>query len=440
MHTSILKADECLSDLEIVSPESNSNAYRAIIDVDRHNTVHIAWKDKSNIYGSGDDWDIFYKQKEIDGNWSTLEVISFNSVEECSCLSMDSDEEGNIYVAWKERIYGVQGISSSQIFFSERKNEDTWSDQVMISTETNGSANCPFMSVDDFGLIHVVWTDNTNYKQSGEDFDVFYKFRSLNGTWSKTEVVTTNSVSDSSRPFLDIDRNGTIHLVWEEKSSMDDGIIHWNVFYIQKPLKGSWSEKKLLSYDSDADSNRPLVKVDDLGIVHVIWIDQDDMLYSGLDSDIFYKQKNHQDEWSSLELISTESKTAISWSSLSVDTDGNAHIAWVDSTNHLNSGFDTDVYYRLKSKNKTVNPTELISIESENNSAWTWLAVDHTGIVHFCWWDNMDDWVTFYRYKYCISTISEGIDKKDTNNNTTGLSSVFIVLILMMFIYHNRKK
>jgi len=55
--------ENCWSNKELVSSESNQESYRGIIKVDDEGTVHVAWKDHTDFLDSGDDWDIFYKKK-----------------------------------------------------------------------------------------------------------------------------------------------------------------------------------------------------------------------------------------------------------------------------------------------------------------------------------------------------------------------------------------
>lgn len=439
--TPVLALNPCLSDLQTISSESNSYAYRAIIDVDANDTIHIAWKDKSNYNNSGSDWDVFYKQKTKNGEWSKTEVVSFDSKNDCNCLFLDVDQMGNVYIVWKEQVPVTESQSISHIFFSMKKVNEKWSEKLKISTESNGTCSCPCLNIDRYGTLHVTWSDNSNILHSNNDFDVFYKQKPKNKNWSNTAVITSNSTMDSYRPFLDVDTLGSVHLVWEEKAT-DYGSAseHWNVFYKQKPILGTWTENVLISNVSDQDANRPIVRVDHFGIVHLIWIDHSNLLSSGFDSDVFYKQKDLQGIWTPLELISMESKTSVVWPCLFVDDEGNAHISWTDSTDYFDNGLDSDVFYKLRSFNDSVNPTELISIESNNDSSWTWLTVDSSDIVHFSWWDDNGKWITFYRNKSCIYSPHDEIPDKIISKDTSWFSIGYFILTLLIFLYFNKKE
>jgi len=74
-----------------------------------------------------------------------------------------------------------------------------------VSTESSGVSNCPFLIVDDLGIIHFVWPDESDYMSSGLDIDIFYKKKLLDGNWTETEIISNDSVNDSLRPQLGFD-------------------------------------------------------------------------------------------------------------------------------------------------------------------------------------------------------------------------------------------
>ena len=54
----------------------------------------------------------------------------------------------------------------------------------------------PALAVGPDRVVHIVWSDNTNYQGSGSDRDIFYKTRTIDGIWSSAEIVTINSNVD----------------------------------------------------------------------------------------------------------------------------------------------------------------------------------------------------------------------------------------------------
>lgn len=429
--------DNCLSQMEIISTESDSFAYRCIINVNCFGTVHAVWKDRSNYQKAGGDWDIFYKYKLKGGNWSNTEVLTKNSNNNCRCFAFDVDKNGNLYVVWSEERITEEKIALTGIFFIEKLVNNNWSKVQLISTETTGFANCPYMAVDDFGIIHVAWGDNSNYSNSGNDYDILYKYRDINGSWSITEVVTTYSRDNSSRPFFDIDSKRTIHLVWEEKTTLGDSGEDWDVFYTFKKLDETWQSFELISTESSKDSNRPILRVDTSDNIHVIWIDKTNISSCDGDYDIFYKKKSNDSIWSKLEIVTNESNDECNWISMVLDTKGIIHVAWADKTNYLQSGKDADILYKQKFKNHW-SPAMVISTESNYDSAWSWIAVGDKDIVHFTWWDDMGNWVIFYKNLSCIA-YQEDISSFDFNNTTIDetpfVSSLFFIILITIYAF-----
>jgi hypothetical protein len=89
--------------------------------------------------------------------------------------------------------------------------------------------------------------------------------------------------------------------------------------------------------------------VDTDSVVHVAWEDKTN--YGGVDNDvdIFYKYKNNGGSWSTTEVVTIESTEDSWYTSLMVDTDGVVHVVWNDDTDYNGSGSDTDIFYKYKS-------------------------------------------------------------------------------------------
>jgi hypothetical protein len=83
------------------------------------------------------------------------------------------------------------------ISFNPLYSSGSWSVNEVVSTEsTEHSGRLP-LKVDDDGIVHIAWEDLTDYSSSGNDRDIFYKFKPSNGSWSITEVVSAESTSFS---------------------------------------------------------------------------------------------------------------------------------------------------------------------------------------------------------------------------------------------------
>ncbi|GAG72327.1 unnamed protein product, partial [marine sediment metagenome] len=92
--------------------------------------------------------------------------------------------------------------------------------------------------------------------------------------------------------------------------------------------------------------------------------------------------------WTMTEVVSTESTSYSTWSTLAVDGSGNVHIAWCDGTNYSGSETDNDIFYkRWNATTVTWTMTEVVSTESTSSSGYPTLAVDGSGNLHIAWCD-----------------------------------------------------
>jgi hypothetical protein len=338
------------STTEVVSTESTDNSFVSSLWVDDIGTVHVAWHDHTNYGGSSGTSHIFYKYKPIGGSWSTTEVVSTESTSSSEQPSLMVDNEGTIHIAWMDDSnYDGGGYDTYDVFYKYKPAGGSWSITEVVSTESTNYAWWPSLWVDDECTVHVAWEDWTNYGGSGSDTDIFYKYKPSGGSWSTTEVVSTESTGFSEQASLMVDGDGTVHVAWDDGTSYGGSGSDYDIFYKYKSSGGSWSTTEVVSTESTDVSERPSLKVDCNGTVHVAWEDLTDYGGSGSsDMDIFYKYKPSSGSWSTTEVVSTESTDTSWWPSLMVGGDGTVHVSWMDLTNYGGSGSDRDVFYKYK--------------------------------------------------------------------------------------------
>lgn len=432
---------------EIVSTESEETAYRAILDVDQEGTVHIAWRDTSDFNDSGRDWDIFYKKKPQDGNWTTTEIVSTESTEDSNCLSMDVDQNGTVHVVWKDKTNFSDAGVDYDIFYKKKPMDGTWTITEVVSTESSRSCGCPSLAVDKKDNVHVTWPDSTFDTGFGIDYDIFYKKRPIDGSWSKSEVVTFDSISSSLKTSVAIDPNGTVHVVWEEETDFGDSDSDYDIFYKNKPLDGNWTETILISSESTKNSLSPsYLIIDSLGTLHLAWVDGTNYLDSGSDNDIFYKNKPIDGNWSVAEVLTYESKNNCNWPTLSVDQNETIHVVWSDESDKTRND---EIFYKKKLKDGNWSQAELVSSESTDNSFFTSLAVDIDEMVHVSWWDGpFDNGVVYYKKKipeFDQSPIDDEPDDEpvfpgDESNGTPAFEFLFLICALAFVYLLNRRR
>ncbi len=420
------------STTKVVSTESTEDSGYPTIAVDGSGNVHIAWYDETEYGGSGDDWDIFYKHWNMTtANWTTTEVISTEGTNVSYTPTIAVDDYGNVFIAWEDLAdYNNSGVDRDIFYKYWNATTATWTTTEVVSTESTGSSYFSTMAVDGSGNVHIAWNDYTNYKSSGGDLDIFYKYwNATTATWNTTEVVSTESTAFSSEPTIAVDGFGNVYIAWEDQTDYKSSGADNDIFYkYWNATTATWNTTEVISNESTSDSCSPTLAVDGSENVHIAWHDETEYGGSGDDWDIFYKYWNATTaNWTTTEVISTESTDDSFSPTLAVDFLGKLHIAWQDETNYGGSGGDYDIFYKhWNATTATWTTTEVISTESAGNSHSPTIAVDFLGKVHIAWTDKTnyggsggDDDIFYKKFILSPSDPSIVINNGDASTNST---------------------
>ena len=394
------------SNIEVVSTESIKDSWLPSLTVDSTGTVHVTWEDWTDIAGSGNDWDIFYKCKPSNGSWTTTDVVSTESTSDSSVSSLAVDSAGTVHVTWIDYTNYNGAGSDVDIFYKCKPNGGSWTTTEVVSTESNMDSWNPSLAVDSTGTVHVTWEDLADIAGSGDDWDIFYKCKPSSGNWSTAELVSTESIFESWFSSLAVDSNGILHVTWQDWTDITGSGNDWDIFYKCKPSNGSWITTDVVSTESNMDSYRPSLAIDSNGTIHVTWEDCTNIAGQGNDLDIFYKCKPSDGNWSITEIVSTES-TFISWlATIDIDITKRVNVAWVDATNIDNSGNlnnDLDIFYKYK-PGESSQPPNVPSIDGQTKGKageeyeYTFNALDPDGdsVKYFIdWGDENKEWTEF---------------------------------------------
>ncbi len=347
---------------ELVSTETIDDSYRPTIAVDNVGNVHIAWEDKTDYNGSGTDTDIFYKFKNATtGIWTNTEVVSTESTGGGGswCPAIAIDGIGNIHVTWYD--YTYLGPGAGPDIFYKFKNVTTmaWTTTEEISNENYGISLQPVIVADGIGNVHIAW-----FNGSGGDMgDVYYIFKNAStGLWTTVEEVSAESTNDSSLPTIALDGVGNIHLAWEDYTNYSGSGTDADIFYkFKNATTGTWTNTEVVSTESTGGSRAPAIAIDNLGNIHVGWMDN--MFYDGhFGANIFYKLKNNFTKtWTKTEVVTTEGPDASVNPTITVNGDRNIHIVWMDNLNYSGAGTDWDIFYKYYEMDLT--PPSLTDIQ-----------------------------------------------------------------------------
>ncbi len=329
--------------IELVSTESINGTKYPAIAVDGAGHVHVAWQDRTDYNGCGIDTDIFYKRRNATtGTWTLTEVVSIEGATWSQLVTIAVDGEGNAHLAWDDYAeYSGSGFDKDIFYRQWNSATDTWTQTEVVSTESMKNSLNSAIYIDSSDNVYVAWHDIPDSK------NIFYKQRnSITGTWTNTEVVTTKTNYYINYPTLVVDGVGHVHVAWEDKSIYTE--LGWKIFYKRRnAFTGTWTLTEVVSTESTSDSQDPAMAVDGAGNVHLVWEDKTN--YGGAIgySDIFYKYWNAtSNSWTTTEWISTESTKWACNPTIGVDGDGFVHVAWEDNTDYNGAGWDSDIFYK----------------------------------------------------------------------------------------------
>jgi ribosomal protein L31 len=372
---------------ELIFNESTTASLSPKIALDDAGNVHLVWYDHTDYKGAGTDPDIFYRLwNATTDSWEPIEVVSFEHNGTSYTPSIAVDKGGHLHLAWTDST-NYKGAGGDYDIFYKRWNATTsiWSPTEVVSNTSSDWSQSNAIAVDIDGNAYIVWDDRSNYSGAGSDYDIFYRcWNATSANWTLVQVVSSESGGESYNPSVAVDSNGTVHVVWRESA----GIYYkyWNLTAL------TWNTVELVSTESQGIVILPEIAVDGTGHVHVVWKEESAYGNSGSDDDIMYKRWNATTgNWTTTEVVSTESSEFSGYPSFAVDNDGNSHIAWKDQTDLDGAGPESDIFYKLWNATTGIwSQVEVISTESTYYSSRPSIAVDVAGYVHIAWEDETD--------------------------------------------------
>ncbi|MHA1379644.1 MAG: hypothetical protein ACTSRG_14830 [Candidatus Helarchaeota archaeon] len=346
------------SNATVISDDStlwnNGDSFYPSIAVDSEDNIHVAWQD-STPGEWGTDYEIMYANRTASG-WSNATVISDDSTLWNTGNSYDPslavDSAGNIHVAWRDTTDG-EWENDIEIMYAERT-ASGWSNATVISDDSTlwntGTSFSPSLAVDNANNVHVVWEDYTP-GEWGTDAEIMYANRTASG-WSNATVISDDSTlwnnGSSNNPSITFDSKDNIHVAWEDYTPGAWGN-DIEIMYANRTASG-WSNATVISDDStlwnNGVSKYPSIAVDNKDNIHVAWYDTT-LGEWGNDIEIMYTERTASG-WSNATVISDDSTL---WNngdsfypSIAVDSTGNVHVAWQDSTDG-EWGTDIEIMY-----------------------------------------------------------------------------------------------
>ncbi len=161
-----------------------------------------------------------------------------------------------------------------------------------------GDCDDPKIAVDNLGNAHAVWGDETNGPWGVDDEIMYAKYSATTNQWSNATIISDGhgetwwNLGESENVDISVDNLGIIHVVWEDSTNgtwgTDDEIMY--SYWISS---SGWSHPIVISdcyndiYWNNDWSGQPAIATDSDNQVHVVWYDDTDGLW-GNDNEIMY--------------------------------------------------------------------------------------------------------------------------------------------------------
>ena len=233
---------------EDISTVSDANSDEPSLAIDSFDNLHIVWCDWAN-YGPDVDVDIFYRSLDsVTDSWSVTEVLSTVGTASKDFPFIAVDSYDNIHVSWNDEAdYLEAGALDMDVFYKYKLEAVVnWAPTELVSPLSDSNSYRPCIAVDSSGYVHIVYEDFSDILEAGStDMDIFYNYKDpLSGLWAYTQVISTDCTGNSRIPAISIENGGLIHVVWHDFTTLD-GEADWDIFY--KKLVGPPNSPQLYS-------------------------------------------------------------------------------------------------------------------------------------------------------------------------------------------------
>lgn len=266
------------------------------------NTLHVLWEEDQRILHAA----------RLNGEWSAPAAIATGQQPAASLA-----DDGVVHVVYTNEFSG-----QFRVFYIQWQ-DGTWSLPRLVS-KTTGLSALPSLAIDSEGVIHAVWADLTpgfsiiyhgwleetwlneplhnargtapvlSHDPQGNALHVGWQSRGIGdgpyevfhaqGTtyrWSLPENISVSPQNESVNAHLASDRQGVLHLVWQEHSESSVSI------HYAAGREGNWTASEVIS-DQSVNAYGPVVLITHGNQLNVVWRQSNAVVYrrhaGGLDA------------------------------------------------------------------------------------------------------------------------------------------------------------
>jgi uncharacterized repeat protein (TIGR01451 family) len=194
------------------------------------------------------------------------------------------------------------------------KPHSPWQPQEVIADRMQCTTN-PSVDTDASGTVYVMWCD---LSADLNGYDVFFRYRTADGSWSPAEVASATREWNQEYPDLDVTPTGDAYTVWRHKDLSTYPPVSLLRFRKRK-ADGTWGATELIANEQDEERSIE-VTVDGTGNAYVVWY-QYPFNGSYTDSVTKVRVRNSNGVWDAIETVAQGM-----YKSVVTDSQGNLYI------------------------------------------------------------------------------------------------------------------
>ncbi len=256
----------------------------------------------------------------------------------------------------------------------------------------------PEIAVDVMGRVYVLWFDAEGLR---------LRIRDENGKWGNIKTLTEHTFGYD----IGSDQLGNVHIIYEKTHTDSSGAAHDSVFYVEIDGEGNMSDE--IALNDEADVDQPVIAVDSLGGVHVMWRTErhgwlyryrspegdwvwrdtlvasydNPFLYAKPDGSlvmifspgyrIIYRERPYGGRWGQDEFVDTSDIAVFSWwGSYIYDAgEGKGYVFWTEGNHYIDwrARYSNGIWGRVIQVDTTSgSPADKVIIRYNNNLFMVW--------------------------------------------------------------------
>jgi hypothetical protein len=322
--------------------------------------VHLVWEHHGDFAGDGDDADVLHAVWRASSGTidATVTVVSDTSQDSLSPIVAVAPD-GGAHVVWAEQLDGGAAARLQHRAVGDGAMEPSAD---ACAGQPDGRNGAPGAAYDTLGRLHVVFQgEGAAHDPLGGtlDEDIFYCMGDADGTWGAA-VVLSDATRDgrSLAPDVAALPSGDVAVVWHDSGAVLEPHVDLDVYMRTGNGRDGFDPYILVSSTSggvdEGDASDAAVAVDAAtGDVHVVWVDQRDILGKGGDPDVLHRV--YDPAAGALEVMTDFADARCSVSPDVAVGAGGLAVVWqahvgpsADRLCRSNTGDDRDVYMRTR--------------------------------------------------------------------------------------------